>query len=98
MARFSEESKPRLEFTLITSAHTIDPSSPLHSYKGPMSAITEDIQPRRFFFFPDQQSAMLFDFLRQITSLKDWSVLVNGRIRPYSQELWLPLLEMAELS
>ena len=98
LSRFSGESPPRLEFTLIAPVKHLDPSHPVFSNRSIRSAITDEFKPRLFLFFPDDQSEALFEFLRQLTNLKDWSMMINGRLRPFSQELWLPLLEMSKLS
>ncbi len=97
LARFSNATQRRFEFTFIVLQKHFALSEAIKTIDGVKSATTDEILPRTFIFFPDNCTGTLFKFLQQITTMSDWSVLINGRTRPFSLELWLPLLELTEL-
>ncbi len=56
--------------------------------------ITNDQNPRIFVFFDDTNSWKVNGFLETQKGLSAWKFMINGRERPYSEELWLPLLQI----
>ncbi len=92
--RFTQKPPGRLEFTVVIpqidlNKHKYDPAN-----KGVKYAVTKECAPGVFFFFDHNSLEQLSGFLESVRHIKTWSLLVNGRLRPFSQELWLPLLEM----
>jgi hypothetical protein len=97
LTRFTENSGGRMECTIIVPSSSLSELSYSHYDKLP-HATSDEMQARLFVFFADCHSQSLFDFLSFCRTLQKWSILVNGRVRPFVQELWLPLLELSELS
>ncbi len=55
---------------------------------------TDEFAPRYFVFFKDKQNRKIGPFLERSKGLENVFLLVNGRIRPFTEALWLPLLEL----
>ena len=94
--RYSEGRHNRLEITLILSGNLPVQLNEILNLDGVKHAVTEELIPRHFFFFSDHEYESLFKILTLVRDYKGWSILINGRLRPFTQELWLPLLELTE--
>jgi hypothetical protein len=92
--RFTKASPGRLEFTVILSRRDLDLQNLGLTEAGCDYAQTDEYFPRIFCFFSQKNIARFSTFLGSVQHIKSKSLLINGRWRPYSQELWLPLLEM----
>ncbi len=94
--RYKEQKPGRFECTVIIQEKDLarfELKATLHGYRH---VYTDEINPRCFVFFSDDHHEQLFEFLKSIQVLDDWSLMINGRIRPFARELWLPLLELAK--
>lgn len=98
MARFSAQSSRRFEITVVIFERDMAGSVPVDPESGVLIGTSREKQPRTFYFFPDGTTCGVPDFLKRIPEGTPWSLLINGRLRPYSQELWLPLVELVNLS
>ena len=54
-------------------------------------------KPLHYVFFRDGSYDRLFELIHQVRHSKGWELLVNGRPRPFIEELWLPLLRILAL-
>ena len=94
--RYKEQRSGRFECTLVIWEKDLidwELKSAVDAYRH---VYTDEMNPRCFVFFSDDDHEQLFEFLKLIHRLHDWSLMINGRIRPFSRELWLPLLELAK--
>jgi len=56
--------------------------------------ITAEKIPQIFIFFDDTVTGRVYELLDSVRRLSGWKLLINGRHRPYSEELWLPVLQI----
>jgi len=98
MARFGDAAPPRFEFTVVVYSRELITAPPIDRFPGVSTELTRETQPRRFYFFPDGCPATVADLLKELPDHIRRSVLINGRLRPYSQELWLPLSQLVNLN
>jgi hypothetical protein len=94
--RYKEQVPSRFECTVVIRRKDIVQQGFQLSFDRYRHAHTDEMEPRYFVFFSDDQHEQLFEFLRSIQGLNKWSLMVNGRIRPFARELWIPLLELSE--
>ena len=94
MARYRGEAISRFEMTLNFPDSVTFAASAGELKKYTRFKKTDGWAPRFFVFFPDGQTEKLIPFLATLRCLSGWELLVNGRPRPYLEELWLPLLDL----
>lgn len=56
--------------------------------------VSAEFRPRVFVFFQNEQVNEIHRFLTAVKAQRGWTLFVNGRPRPYTEELWLPFLEL----
>ncbi len=97
ITRLEKPARDSFEFTLIFPDSK--PFPPPHRICPTYTKIkkTSEALPRYFIFFPDHSDHHLIPFLQAIQPYSGWQLLINGHIRPYAQELWLPLMEILHL-
>lgn len=94
--RYKEQIPGRFECTVVIRRKDLVQNGVSVSLDRYCHAQTDEMEPRYFVFFSDDNHAPLFEFLKSIQGLKKWSLMVNGRTRPFARELWIPLLELSE--
>jgi len=94
LQRFDEGSPKRFELTLCIPSDT--EFSPIKAVvkEGIPRLTTSTNRPDLYLFFEDGKCGDLAPLLKALGGLKGWTLLVNGRPRPYVEALWLPLLEL----
>lgn len=94
IGRYDGRSGSRFEITVVFS----QPPSPDQFWNFIQSQYSHQILPRRtplhYVFFPNGSIDSLFDLINRVKHSDGWELLVNGRPRPYIEELWLPLLQL----
>jgi hypothetical protein len=98
MARYDCTISGRFEFTLaFPDQRQFNPVKELLT-GSILHRLTSEQRPRVFIFFPDGQDQTLLPFLKILHGMPCWNLLVNGRYRPYVEELWLPMLELLSIT
>jgi len=94
LSRYKDDSIKRFELTLIISDDTwfdsIQKLRPEHA----LIQRTDETRSRCFLFFPDNHAGELIPVLDKINSVPGLQIMINGRERPYFEELWLPLIQL----
>ncbi|MBN1355258.1 hypothetical protein JXA40_03200 [bacterium] len=94
MRRFRDGGFNRFEITLhFPAGGSFDRAASLLKNES-VYRKTSGSYPRYYVFFEDGKDGGLFPFLETLQGLSGWELLINGRPRPYIQELWLPMLEL----
>jgi hypothetical protein len=94
LKRFEEESSNRFELTLCIPS-SIDFNEVNLGDKDELPRLTTSSnRPDTYIFFGDGTSRELAQFLEALKGARGWTLLINGRPRPFTEALWLPLLEL----
>jgi len=97
LARYNDNRPDRIEITIIVKNADIPAVLTANLTNLDIrQALTKAIEPVRYFFISNRQHNKLAILLNYLKSAANWSMLVNGRKRPFTQELWLPLIELTE--
>jgi hypothetical protein len=98
MSKYRGENPHRFEFTLSFADTSEFEKAEMLINDGLPHRMTHEKRPRHFVFFRDRQDRELIPFLKVLRGTPGWELRVNGRPRPYTEELWLPLLDLLAVS
>jgi hypothetical protein len=98
MSRFHGTDNPRFELTIVCMNEDIPEQLhrcfPEENIPSRFSTETS----RYYLFLPDSTRRNLKQILNSLSGTEGWRILINGRYRPFIEELWLPLLDLTEVS
>ncbi len=95
MMRFKDGKTKRFEITLIVGTDSLDKSTLTSFSEHVRFADYLSAKSETYFFFQDGTHREAITFLSRLDkSSGDFRILINGRPRPYSAELWLPMISI----
>ena len=99
LQRFNVNGQNRFEFTFVVNKDVLlNNGFDLNSFEGLLSATSVGPPEKVYAFLENTKTKHLYPILDAFSRIdgKLWTLLINGRIRPYIQELWLPLFALTE--